>query len=95
MQKKDNPESSDEELNESFADHDTDGSGHLTMDEWNIPFDEAVNEMMRTSGEHTANEVPSIPHPKDSLDDRGVLTLNINNSTPITTLSGEHGLVGR
>jgi hypothetical protein len=56
VQKKDNPESSDEELNQAFADHDTDGSGHLTMEEWNQPFDEAVSEMMHTSSEHAASE---------------------------------------
>lgn len=58
MQKKESPETTVEELAEAFADHDRDGSGSLSLEEWNKPFDDAVSEMMRTSAEHAANEVP-------------------------------------
>eukprot|EP00285_Hemiselmis_virescens_P009712 CAMPEP_0173389842 /NCGR_PEP_ID=MMETSP1356-20130122/13664_1 /TAXON_ID=77927 ORGANISM="Hemiselmis virescens, Strain PCC157" /NCGR_SAMPLE_ID=MMETSP1356 /ASSEMBLY_ACC=CAM_ASM_000847 /LENGTH=248 /DNA_ID=CAMNT_0014347105 /DNA_START=36 /DNA_END=782 /DNA_ORIENTATION=+ len=62
IQKKEDPDSTEDELAESFSDHDKDGSGHLSLDEWNQPFEDTVAEMLKTSDEHGMNEQQRMEH---------------------------------
>ena len=46
IQKNEDPSLSQPDLEEAFADHDKDGSGSITLSEWQAPFEETVETML-------------------------------------------------
>jgi len=62
VQKEDEPEADQAELEEAFADHDRDGSGGLSLEEWQAPFEDTVQNMLRSEGEEAIDEEHSIEH---------------------------------
>ena len=62
MQKEDEPEADQGELEEAFADHDRDGSGGLSLEEWQAPFEDTVQNMLRSSDDEALDDEHSIEH---------------------------------
>jgi len=60
VQKEDEPEADQKELEEAFADHDRDGSGGLSLEEWQAPFEDTVQNMLRSSDDEALDEEHSI-----------------------------------
>ena len=56
MQKKDDPTLKQKELEEAFADHDKDGSGSLSLAEWQEPFEDTVHSMLSEEDMETDEE---------------------------------------
>ena len=62
MQKEDEPEADQKELEEAFTDHDRDGSGGLSLEEWQEPFEDTVQNMLRSSDDDALDDEHSIEH---------------------------------
>uniref|UniRef100_A0A7S0M473 EF-hand domain-containing protein n=1 Tax=Cryptomonas curvata TaxID=233186 RepID=A0A7S0M473_9CRYP len=61
VQKKDDPSLEAKDLEEAFSDHDKDGSGSLSLSEWQQPFEETVQSMLN-EGEPDESEEDRIAH---------------------------------
>ena len=61
MQKKDGPSLEAKDLEEAFSDHDKDGSGSLSLSEWQQPIEETVQYMLN-EGEPDESEEDRIAH---------------------------------
>jgi Ca2+-binding EF-hand superfamily protein len=62
VQKEDEPEVDQKELEEAFTDHDRDASGALSLEEWQAPFEDTVQNMLRSSDDDALDEEHSIEH---------------------------------
>jgi len=62
VQKEDEPEADQKELEEAFTDHDRDASGGLSLEEWQAPFEDTVQNMLRSSDDDALDEEHSIEH---------------------------------
>jgi len=70
IQEEEDPKQSKEDTDESFADHDQDASGMLSLEEWRVPFEDTVSKMMNAGGEEEPED-QQIAHQRaefDSLD---------------------------
>jgi hypothetical protein len=67
VQKKDDPSLSQKDLDEAFSDHDKDGSGSLSLAEWQAPFEETVQSMLNEGeqGDHMSEEERVAHHRKE------------------------------
>jgi hypothetical protein len=45
------------DLEEAFSDHDRDASGGLSLEEWQSPFEETVQNMLHAGGDEALDEV--------------------------------------
>ncbi len=62
MQKKDDPTLEVKDLEEAFSDHDKDGSGTLSLSEWQQPFEETVQSMLNDGDPDEESEEDRIAH---------------------------------
>mmetsp|Transcript_20460 Transcript_20460/g.49531 ORF Transcript_20460/g.49531 Transcript_20460/m.49531 type:complete len:233 (+) Transcript_20460:30-728(+) len=56
IQEEEDPAQSGEDIDESFADDDQDGSGMLSLEEWRVPFEDTVSRMMNSEGGEESEE---------------------------------------
>jgi Ca2+-binding EF-hand superfamily protein len=74
VQKKDDPSLDQKDLEEAFSDHDKDGSGALSLSEWQTPFEETVQSMLNDGDADHLTEEERVAHHRqefNSFDSNG------------------------